>query len=88
MKITKKRQLNVRTQKGIFQIELQTWDNESGYVVRVPALPEIVTGGSNIEEAKKMAREAIELCIECQENEHHTNIKSKRGSANLVTPRF
>lgn len=69
MAITNRKKLNIRTKKGVFGIVLETWDNESGYVVRVPKFPEIVTQGENIAEAKKMAREAIELCIECQKIE-------------------
>ena len=38
---------------------------EKGYTVTVPALPGIVTCGDTLEEAKKMAREAIELHCEC-----------------------
>jgi predicted RNase H-like HicB family nuclease len=37
---------------------------EGGYVVRVPALPEIVTEGDTEEEALAMAQDAIELVIE------------------------
>jgi len=37
---------------------------EGGFTVRVPALPEIVTYGSDEEEALKMAKEAIELSVE------------------------
>ena len=86
MKVTKRKKLKVRTKKGIFKIELQTWDKEPGYVVRVPALPEIITEGSNIKKAKAMAREAIEFCIDCEEDEHHTHTKSKRSTSAVVTP--
>ena len=37
---------------------------EGGYTVIVPSLPGCVSYGETIEEAKKMAREAIELYIE------------------------
>ncbi len=37
---------------------------ESGYTVIVPSLPGCVTYGDTIEEAIKMAKEAIELYIE------------------------
>jgi antitoxin HicB len=37
---------------------------EGGYVVRVPALPEIVTEGDTEEEALAMAQDAIELVLE------------------------
>lgn len=37
---------------------------EGGYTVIVPSLPGCVTYGDTIEEAKKMAKEAIELYLE------------------------
>lgn len=37
---------------------------EGGYTVTVPSLPECVTYGKNVDDAIKMAKEAIELCIE------------------------
>jgi len=39
-------------------------EDEGGYTVVVPALPGCVTYGKNVEEAKKMAIEAIELYLE------------------------
>jgi len=43
---------------------LLTEESEGGYTVTVPMLPGCVTFGDTIEEAKKMAKEAIELYIE------------------------
>jgi predicted RNase H-like HicB family nuclease len=37
---------------------------EGGYTVTVPSLPGCITYGNTIEDAKKMAKEAIELYIE------------------------
>jgi antitoxin HicB len=39
-------------------------ENEGGYTVLVPSLPGCVTYGDTIDEAFKMAREAIELYID------------------------
>ena len=39
-------------------------DPQGGYTVTVPALPGCITYGSTMQEAKKMAREAIELYLE------------------------
>lgn len=44
--------------------------DEKGYVVTVPGLPGVVTWGRDIEHAKKMAKDAIELCIECLAEEN------------------
>jgi len=38
---------------------------EGGFTVLVPSLPGCITYGKNLEEAKKMAKEAMELYIEC-----------------------
>ena len=45
-----------------YSIILEPLD-EGGFLVRVPALPEIVTGGDDEDEALIMAREAIELVL-------------------------
>lgn len=37
---------------------------EGGFTVLVPSLPGCISYGKNLEEAKKMAKEAIELYIE------------------------
>jgi antitoxin HicB len=37
---------------------------EGGFLVRVPALPEVITGGDTVDEALAMAREAIERVLE------------------------
>jgi len=87
MHVSKRTKLNIRTNRGAFDITLETWNGESGYVVRVPAFPEIVTQGDTISEAKKMAREAIELCLECEKNGNHSDIKSKRRSSSSVAAR-
>ena len=44
---------------AIFQAE-----PEGGFTVIIPSLPGCVTFGKNLNEAKKMAKEAIELYIE------------------------
>lgn len=37
---------------------------EGGYQVIIPALPEIVTAGRSLEEARQMARDAIRCALE------------------------
>ena len=44
-------------------------DEKRGFIVTVPGLPGVVTWGKSIAHAKKMAQEAIELCIECKAEE-------------------
>ena len=38
--------------------------NGQGYTVTVPKLPGLVTEGSNLKEAKEMAKDAIRCCLE------------------------
>jgi len=45
-----------------YTIILEPMD-EGGFLVRVPALPEVVTGGDTEDEALDMAKEAIELVL-------------------------
>ncbi|MBI4215168.1 MAG: type II toxin-antitoxin system HicB family antitoxin [Parcubacteria group bacterium] len=64
--VFRKYKFNLRTSKGIFEVIFESNDEEKGYTVIVPSLPEIVTEGKTLDDAKKMAREAIELAIECR----------------------
>lgn len=48
---------------------------EGGYTVTVPSLPGCVTYGETIEEAKKMAKEAIELYIESMKESRENKMK-------------
>ena len=51
------------TQHRTYTVVLEPM-GEGGFLVRVPALPEIVTAGDTEAEALDMARDAIELVIE------------------------
>jgi predicted RNase H-like HicB family nuclease len=44
-------------------------DPEGGYTVRCGAFPELISHGETIEEARAMAREALELCLEVYRDE-------------------
>ena len=45
---------------------------EGGYTVRCPAFPELITNGRTLAEARAMAREALELCLEVYRDEGRT----------------
>ena len=74
-----KQELKIKTKEGPFVIVLESTEGETGYTVRVKGLPEIITESRNIQEAKKMAKEAIKLCVNTKD-EHSTNTKIKRSS--------
>lgn len=59
-------------------------DDKEGYIVTVPGLPGTVTWGKTVAEAKKMAREAIELCIECLAAERR-NLRTKQARGFVKT---
>ena len=59
----KKRSVIVNTHYGSHLVVLEQ-DERRGYVAIVSALPGVITWGATIAQAKEMAREAIELCIE------------------------
>jgi antitoxin HicB len=42
---------------------------EGGYSVRCAAFPELITHGRTLQEARAMAREALELCLEVYQEE-------------------
>ena len=42
---------------------------EGGYTVRCAAFPELITNGRTLQEARAMAREALELCLEVYRDE-------------------
>ena len=44
-------------------------DPEGGYAVRCAAFPELVSHGNTLEQARAMAREALELCLEVYRDE-------------------
>ena len=59
----KKKTVVVDTGYGSYVVVLEQ-DERRGYVAIVPALPGVITWGATIAQAKEMAKEAIELCIE------------------------
>lgn len=63
---------------------------EGGFTVVVPALPGCVTYGKNLAEARKMAREAIELYLESLIEDGETIPESDQayiGSIEVTSPR-
>lgn len=54
----------IKTNCGAFACHFTAGSNDPGYTVTVPSLKGVVTEGRTLVEAKKMAREAIELHCE------------------------
>ncbi len=68
MRKRSKRQIAVETDYGQHRCVIEP-DEKRGWIVTAPDLPGVITWGRNIAHARKMAREAIELCIECRVRE-------------------
>ena len=61
----KKKLIIVETRFGGFGCLFDSNAPDKGYTVTVPKLKGVVTFGENLGDAKKMAKEAIELHCEC-----------------------
>jgi len=77
MKRNNKKYLEVKTRYGNHVCVLEP--DEVGYTVTVPGLSGVVTWGKTLEQAKKMAKEAIELCVECLAEER-ISVAPRRGA--------
>lgn len=74
----RKKIVPIKTTYGKFICLFETNAPEKGYTVTVPKLKGVVTFGDNIDEAKGMAKEAIELHCECLLDEGLAEIKMRR----------
>ena len=63
MMVAMKRKETIRTIHAQYVCTFRP-EREGGYTVRCTAFPEIVSYGASLEEARRNAREAIELCLE------------------------
>jgi len=61
----KKKSILIQTRFGSFECLFESNAPDKGYTVTVPKIKGVVTFGGNVGEAKKMAKEAIELHCEC-----------------------
>ena len=69
------------TKRLTYTVVLEPHD-EGGFLVHVPALPEVVTGGDTEDEALAMAKEAIELVL-ASRRERGEDIPTEVGKAQM-----
>ncbi len=62
-KYLNKKSISIQTKYGSHLCVFEP-DEKKGIIVIVPGLPGVITWGRNLIQAEKMAKEAIELCIE------------------------
>ena len=60
-----KQTYKISTENGMFNALIWFNKKDSAYLVKIPRLPEVVTFGKTLTEAKRMAADAIELFCEC-----------------------
>jgi predicted RNase H-like HicB family nuclease len=58
-------------------------DPQGGYSVRCSAFPELISHGETLDEARAMAREALELCLEVYRNEGRPFPPSELGFSEM-----
>lgn len=76
IKFMKKNKLiKIETRLGSFECLFEPNTPAGGYTVTVPKLKGVVTFGNNLDEAKRMVKEAIELHCECLLQEGMAEIK-------------
>ncbi len=63
-----KTKAKIKTDYGLYECVFTP--DERGYVVTCPSVDGVVSWGKNLTEAKKMAKEAVELCIESKVQEN------------------
>lgn len=81
---TKKQKISIDTKKGRYTCILR-WDaKDKAYLVSVPSLPEVFTFGRTLAEAKRMAKDAIELYCECLIDEGKIIIDDQRKAIGQI----
>lgn len=85
MRKMRKQKVLVSTNYGAHLVLVES-DEKEGFIVTVPGLPEVITWGKDIAQARAMAKEAIELCVECRAIKAHRNTKphQRRAARGLV----
>ncbi len=63
--IMDKKIFSIKTKDGDFKVSIWLDKRDNAYLVKGVTLPEVITFGRTLVEAKKMAREALELYCEC-----------------------
>ena len=74
--------LTLKTKEGTFRVKFEWNSRDGAYLVTVPSLPGAITFGLTLNEAKKMAREGIELHCECMVEEGHIVIDDNKKLVN------
>lgn len=81
-----KMEYHIATKHGTYQVHIW-WDaKDKAYLVKVPSLPNVVTFGKTLTEAKHMAKDAIELYCSCMIDDGNIVIDDKRRVFGKMPP--
>jgi len=84
--ISKRMTLNIETKRGTFEAVFR-WDKkDKAYIVSVPSLSGVVTFGKNLKDAKRMAKDAIELYCQCLIDEGNIIIDDEKRAVGKIPP--
>lgn len=72
-----KKAFSIKTKDGIFKVYIWFDRGDRAYLVKGVSLPAVTTFGKNLQEAKKMAREALELFCNCAVEENKIVVDDK-----------
>ena len=64
MAILPKKKIQINTDYGSHTCIFKS-DGEKGFIVTTPGVEGMITWGKDLKHAKKMAKECLELCVEC-----------------------
>lgn len=76
--IVVKKKIQINTDYGSHACIFKS-DGEKGFIVTAPGVEGMITWGKDLEHAKKMAKECLELCVECLVERRHPK-KQRRTS--------
>lgn len=84
---SREKTLFVQTRYGAHMCEFIADSEGKGYTVVARHLSGVVTQGRTLSEAKRMAREAIELCVECLTEERIARRRYRIARVPVASPR-
>ena len=61
----RKKEYIIDTKHGTYQVRIWRDEREKVYLVRIPAFPELATFGTSLADAKRMAKDIVQLHCAC-----------------------
>ena len=84
MKKAKKKTISIKTKYGIYNVSIWFDSKDKAYLVKALGLQDIVTFGTSLVDAKRMAKDAIELYCDCAIKEGNIVIDDQKRVAGRI----